>query len=76
MFGLCHPDAVLQTLWAAAPDDSSSSPMPYAGRLQELLAGDPYLQLHTSQALGAATVVVPAAAVMLRVHAIAEVLYF
>ena len=39
-----HAGLVLQELRAAAPDPASATPMPYAGRLQELLAGDPYLQ--------------------------------
>jgi len=37
---------VLQELWGGAPDAASSTPMPYAGHVADLLAGDPFLQLH------------------------------
>jgi hypothetical protein len=42
-------NAVLQALWRVMPDESCSSPMPYAGRLSQLLMGDPYLQLSCGQ---------------------------
>lgn len=49
---VCLTDLVLQELWAGAPDAASSTPMPYAGRMADLLAGDPFLQLHGVDAPG------------------------
>lgn len=46
--------------------------MPYAGRVQELLAGNPYLQVQASQDMEDDGV----PAVVLRVQAITELLYF
>jgi hypothetical protein len=43
------PDQVLQLLWKAQPDAAASNPMPYMGRMHELLLGDPYLDLLTGQ---------------------------
>jgi uncharacterized membrane protein YgcG len=36
-------EQVLLLLWRAHPDVAAKSPMPYRGRVAELLEGDPYL---------------------------------
>lgn len=63
------PDQVLQLLWKAQPDAAATSPMPYAGRVQELLLGDPYLDLVAGKAG-------KVAGVKLAVHEIKKLLNF
>lgn len=36
---------MLQALWKIQPDEASQVPMPYEGRVYELLRGDPYFEL-------------------------------
>lgn len=41
----CAAGQVLQALWRAQPDESAKQAMPYQGRVNVLLADDPYYAL-------------------------------